>query len=77
VPSRDEIEQGQTILDALNFIPLYARVDLLRGTDGDLKLIELEMIEPYLYLPHAKIIDGLNQGALSLARALKARLEAV
>ena len=76
-PSRDEIEQGQTILDALDFIPLYARVDLLRGTDGGLKLIELEMIEPYLYLPHAPIIDGLNQGALSLARALKARLDAM
>jgi glutathione synthase/RimK-type ligase-like ATP-grasp enzyme len=30
--------------------PLYARVDLIRGPDGGLCLIELELIEPYLFL---------------------------
>ena len=29
--------------------PLYARVDMLRGEDGRLLLMELEMIEPFLY----------------------------
>ncbi len=31
----------------------YARVDLIRGLDGDLKVIELELIEPSLWLEHA------------------------
>ena len=31
--------------------PVYARVDLLRGQDGALRVIELELFEPYLY-PH-------------------------
>ena len=28
---------------------LYARVDMVRGLDGELALMELEIIEPYLY----------------------------
>lgn len=31
----------------------YARVDLVRGLDGELKVIELELIEPSLWLQHA------------------------
>ena len=31
----------------------YARVDLVRGLDGGLKVIELELIEPSLWLEHA------------------------
>ena len=58
------------VLDALDFTPLYARVDLLRGLDGQLKLIELEMIEPYLYLAHAEGEGGENKGAIRLAEAL-------
>lgn len=33
--------------------PAYARVDLIRGTDGALKVIELELVEPSLWLQHA------------------------
>ena len=47
-PSQAEKNNAQYILDALDFTPLYARVDLLRGRDGSLKLIELELIEPCL-----------------------------
>jgi len=75
VPSQAEHEHARAILDVLNDIPLYARVDLLRGTDGLLKLIELECIEPYLYLPHAKGEGGENEGAQKFAAALKAKLE--
>ncbi len=74
-PKSGEFETVQRILDSLGFEPLYARVDLLRGLDGELKLIELEMIEPYLYLPFADGEGAENQGALMLARALKKRLE--
>jgi hypothetical protein len=33
--------------------PLYARVDLVQGADGAPMVLELEMIEPALYLGHA------------------------
>lgn len=75
VPTPLERETASDILDVLDFTPLYARVDLLRGRDGTLKLIELELIEPYLYLPHAKGDGGENEGAQKFALALKTRLE--
>jgi glutathione synthase/RimK-type ligase-like ATP-grasp enzyme len=74
-PTPGEFETVEHILDSLGFEPLYARVDLLRGLDGELKLIELEMIEPYLYLSFADGEGEENRGALMLARALKKRLE--
>jgi len=73
-PKPEELASAQKILDALDFTPLYARVDLLRGDDGILRLIELELLEPYLYLPHAPGEAGENKGALMLAEALKKRL---
>ena len=74
-PTQAERDRARDILDVLDATPLYARVDLLRGEDGLLKLIELECIEPYLYLPHAKGEGGENEGAQKFAKALKARLE--
>jgi len=73
-PTKNEIEVAQKIINILPFEPLYARVDLLRGNDGHLKLIELEMIEPYLYLSHSKGIEENNVGAQKLASALKNKL---
>lgn len=73
-PTDDEKAVAKAVLATLDIPPLYARVDLLRGLDGQLALIELEMIEPYLYLPHAEIKDGVNQGAVRLGRAIMARL---
>ncbi|MGJ8560525.1 MAG: ATP-grasp domain-containing protein [Litorimonas sp.] len=75
-PTEAEKTVAQAVLATLDTPPLYARVDLLRGLDGQLALIELEMIEPYLYLPHAEVIDGVNQGAMRLGRAIMARLAA-
>ena len=74
-PTQAERDRARDILDVLDATPLYARVDLLRGDDGRLKLIELECIEPYLYLPHAKGEGGENEGAQMFAKALKSRLE--
>lgn len=74
-PRPEDIQAADAILATLDQTPLYARIDLLRGLDGELALIELEMIEPYLYLPHANVVDGINQGALQLGQALKARLK--
>ena len=44
-PTNQERGSARAVLDALDYTPLYARVDLIRGLDGRLKLIELEMIE--------------------------------
>lgn len=73
-PSSQERASARAVLNALDFTPLYARVDLLRGRDGKLKLIELEMIEPYLYLGHAEGEAAENKGAQKLAEALAKRL---
>ena len=74
-PTSEERGQARSILDVLDFTPVYARVDLLRGNDGRLLLIELEMIEPYLYLPFAEGEAGDNKGAQRLAKAVLKRLE--
>ncbi len=41
---------GRFISDMISPTPLYARVDLVRGPVGELLLMELELIEPALYL---------------------------
>lgn len=74
-PSATDRASARAVLDTLDFVPLYARIDFLRGRDGQLKLIELELIEPYLYLTHAKGEGGENEGAQKFARALKSRLD--
>lgn len=48
-PSADDLAAARAILGALDAAPLYGRVDMLRGEDGGLLLMELEVIEPYLY----------------------------
>ena len=82
-PSQQEREQARAVFDMLDFTPLYARVDLLRADDGRLLLIELELIEPYLYLEFAQNAHGDgadkgdgadNKGAQKLAKALARKL---
>lgn len=48
-PSTDDLAAAQAIIGTLDEPPLYGRVDMLRGADGGLLLMELEVIEPYLY----------------------------
>lgn len=73
-PTSEERDQARSILDVLDFTPLYARVDLLRSNDGRLLLIELELIEPYLYLPFSQGEGGDNKGAQKLAKAVLKKL---
>jgi hypothetical protein len=49
-PAPDELAAAQRILAAVEEDLLYARVDLVRGLSGAPELIELELIEPDLYL---------------------------
>jgi len=41
---------GRAAFDMITPTPLYARVDLVRGRDDGFELMELELIEPALYL---------------------------
>ncbi|NNC72031.1 MAG: hypothetical protein HKN78_04055 [Sphingomonadaceae bacterium] len=48
-PLKGDLDSARQALAAVDGDPLYARVDMLRGEDGKLRLMELEMIEPFLY----------------------------
>lgn len=67
-PVTDQLELAAQALAAMPMAPLYARVDLVRDGQDSWALIELEAIEPALYLAHAE------QGAQALCAALAARL---
>jgi glutathione synthase/RimK-type ligase-like ATP-grasp enzyme len=53
-PAPDEREAAERVLAAVDQPLLYARVDLVRAANGDPRLIELELIEPDLYIGHAE-----------------------
>lgn len=67
-PTPADRAAAQLVLDVLDTPPLYARVDMVRGADGRLLLMELEVLEPYLFPK-----DGPQIGAM-LGAALKRRL---
>lgn len=48
-PAQKDITKARSVLRLLDELPLYARVDMVRGADGSLLLMELELIEPFLY----------------------------
>jgi hypothetical protein len=49
-PAPDERDAADSILASVEEELLYARVDLVRGLDGGPVLMELELVEPDLYL---------------------------
>jgi hypothetical protein len=49
-PDADEHAAAEKVLAAIGEDLLYARVDLVRGLSGRPELIEVELIEPDLYL---------------------------
>lgn len=69
VPSAAERATAQAALAAVpGEPPLYARVDLLSGHDGQPVLLELELAEPSLFLSHAH--GAADRLARALARTL-------
>ncbi|WP_394693296.1 RimK family alpha-L-glutamate ligase [Hyphobacterium sp.] len=48
-PPEDALAVAHAALESVAGPLLYARVDLMRGADGGWKVMELELIEPYLY----------------------------
>jgi glutathione synthase/RimK-type ligase-like ATP-grasp enzyme len=67
-PTPADRAAAQAVLAALATPPLYARVDMVRGQAGELLLMELEVIEPFLFPK-----DGPHIGEM-LGAALKKRL---
>jgi glutathione synthase/RimK-type ligase-like ATP-grasp enzyme len=63
-----ERELGLRVLDALGTPTLYARVDMVRDEDDLLRLTELELIEPSLFL------DTAPDAASTFARAIGRRV---
>lgn len=49
-PSRQLLDAGQHVMSLVDPQPVYMRVDFVRAADGQFLLIELELIEPSLYL---------------------------
>jgi glutathione synthase/RimK-type ligase-like ATP-grasp enzyme len=67
------LEAAEAVLAKADGTPLtYARVDLVRGADGQWLLMELELIEPWLYLTLDRQ-DG-KHGAKLFAQAVLERL---
>ena len=63
-PTTEEADAAKAIISLLDEPPLYARVDMIRGEDGGMLLMELEMIEPYLYPEQADELGELVTKAL-------------
>ena len=67
-PPEGAIELARTALAAAPDKAAYARVDMVRDNAGKLAIIELELIEPALWLQHAP------EGGASFASALRTAL---
>ncbi|MBT8047286.1 MAG: hypothetical protein HKO99_02180 [Xanthomonadales bacterium] len=49
-PEKRLLQCGQRALKAIAETPLYARIDFVRNDNGDFVIMELELIEPSMYL---------------------------
>jgi hypothetical protein len=69
----EALTAAQAVLACAQGAPFtYARVDLVRSPSGHWLLMELELIEPWLYLEHDGS-EGRN-GAVLFAKAISAQL---
>jgi glutathione synthase/RimK-type ligase-like ATP-grasp enzyme len=53
-PSAELLATGEKIVQCISPTPLYARVDFVRTEAGEFAVVELELIEPSMYLRMAK-----------------------
>ena len=63
-----EVDFASRVLAALPQVPLYARVDVVRDESGALRLLELELVEPSLFLSLC------GHGGARFAAAIEKRL---
>lgn len=68
-PRAEDVTGARAVLDAVDpehgGVPLYARVDMVRASGGALALMELEVIEPFLYPRQGPRLGELMHGALA------------
>ncbi|HET8814994.1 MAG TPA: hypothetical protein VFM51_08570 [Solirubrobacterales bacterium] len=67
-PAAEDLEIVERVLSRLPLEPLYARVDIVRGEGGERYLIELELIEPNLFL--GECLGAAERLATAISRAL-------
>lgn len=68
IPTEGELHAARRALSAVAGSPLYGRADLITTRDGVVRVMELELVEPLLYL-------GTDRGApVRLAQAIGDRL---
>lgn len=65
-PAAEEAALAAAVLRAVGTPTLYARVDLVRDATGALRLLELELTEPSLFLDHAP--NAVTRFAAAIAR---------
>jgi len=66
-PARDELDAAEAVLAEVEEPLLYARIDFVRGLDGKPALMELELVEPDLYLGYDAEAPGRFAQAVRLA----------
>ncbi len=52
-PADDELAVGRAVLATLRTVPAYARVDLIHDDQQRPRVVELELVEPYLWFENA------------------------
>ena len=52
-PASNLLATGAKIMQYISPTPLYARADFVRTVDGEFAVVELELIEPSMYLREA------------------------
>ena len=70
-PTADELALAQQTLQATGYNDLlYARVDIVQDNDGTFRLLELELVEPYLFLENSPVaVERLAEGIIIRCRA--------
>jgi hypothetical protein len=71
-PGVDELQVAERVLSALPFAPpLYARIDLIRDSNGAPTLLELELTEPSLFFAYANgAAERFTAAVLDLAQTI-------
>ncbi len=64
-PAPDDLAAARSVITAVDAPPLYARVDMVRGAAGELLLMELEVLEPYLYPENGPQVGAMLGAALA------------
>jgi hypothetical protein len=71
-PTAAELELATATYDWITPEPLYARIDLLNTSEHGLLVLELELIEPALYLRHST--EYADRFAAAVSRQLPAKI---